>query len=176
MIEGRWDKGDWGMDEKAMERVVEILETDPDFYVPVKKLWLMLQGEGLILDLDLDAFQAQLEADDRFEFIEGVDHTEGFEDDPEFEAEMEALGFFSGPRVKLVSREMTAEDVFAGLTRSLRQLNEALRGAWETRPEDDPEAEAMLLETLGLAEQLEREILEIIESGLEGESPQEPEE
>ncbi|HID89176.1 MAG TPA: hypothetical protein EYP52_05625, partial [Anaerolineae bacterium] len=49
------------MDERAMARVVEVLETDPDFYVPVKKLWLMLQGEGLILDLDLDAFQAQLE-------------------------------------------------------------------------------------------------------------------
>jgi len=161
------------MDERAMARVVEVLETDPDFYVPVKKLWLMLQGEGLILDLDLDAFQAQLEADDRFEFIEGVDHAEGFEDDSEFEAEMEALGFFSGPRVKLVAREMTAEDVFAGLTRSLRQLNEALRGAWETRPEDDPEAEEMLLETLALAEQLEREIYEIIESSPEEEPSEE---
>ena len=150
-----------------MARVVEILETDPDFYVPVKKLWLMLQGEGLILDLDLDSFQAQLEADDQFEFIEGVDHTEGFEDDPDFGVEMEALGFFSGPRVKLVSREMTAEDVFAGLTRSIRQLNEALRGAWETRPEEDPEAEEMLLETLALAEQLEREIQEIIEAAQE---------
>jgi len=161
------------MDERTMERVVEILETDPDFYVPVKKLWLTLQGEGLALDLDLEAFQAQLERDDQFEFIKGIDHAEGFEDDPEFEAEMEAMGFFSGPRVKLASREMTAEDVFAGLTRSLHQLNKALRDAWETRPEGDPEAEEMLLEALSLAEQLEREVQEMIESDEEGRSPQE---
>jgi len=155
------------MDEPTLTRVIEILETDPDFYVPVKKLWLMVQGEGLSLDLDLDTFHAQLEADGRFEFIEGVDHTEGFEDDPELaaemEQEMEALGFFSGPRVKLVAREMTAEDVLAGLTRSLAQLTEALQGAWETRPEGDVEAEEMLLDALAIAEQLEREVQEIVE-------------
>ncbi len=166
------------MDERAEQRVIEVLETDPDFYVPVKKLWLMLQREGLALDLDLESFHAQLEADDRFEFIEGVDHTEGFEDDPELAAEMEqdmeALGFFSGPRVKLASREMTAEDVFAGLYRSLAQLNAALQGAWETRPKGDAEAEEMLLDALALAEQLERDIREMIEEQ-EGQDAQEDE-
>ena len=157
------------MDERAMARVVEILETDPDFYVPVKKLWLMLQGEGLALDLDLAGFHAALAADERFEFIEGVDHTEGFEDDPDFEMEMEALGFFSGPRVKLASREMTAEDVIAGLTRSLRQLNEALQSAWEARPAGDLEAEQMLREAIDLAGQLEQEALEMLEA-----PPEEP--
>lgn len=151
------------MDERAMARVVEILETDPDFYVPVKKLWMMLQGEGLALDLDLEGFHAALVADGRFEFIEGVNHSEGLEDDPDFEMEMEALGFFSGPRVKLASREITTEDVIAGLTRSLRQLNEALQSAWEARPADDPEAEQMLREAMDLAEQLEQEALHMLE-------------
>ena len=159
------------MDEATLSRVIQILETDPDFFVPVKKLWLMLQGEGLALDLDLETFHAQLAADERFEFIEGVDHAEGFEDDPELaaemEREMEALGFFSGPRVKLVAREMTAEDVFAGLSRSLAQLNAALRGAWESRPEGDEEAEEMLLDALALAEQLEQDVREM----MEGEDP-----
>jgi len=167
------------MDEPALARAIEILETDPDFYVPVKKLWLMLQGEGLALGLEPEEFYAQLAADDRFEFIEGVNHTEGLEDDPEFaaemEQEMEALGFFSGPQVKLVSREMTAEDVFAGLSRSLAQLNEALRGAWETRPEGDAEAEAMLLDALAMAEQLGREVQEIVEERSD-QPPQEGEE
>nr|HID14389.1 hypothetical protein [Anaerolineae bacterium] len=155
------------MDDRTITRVIEILETDPDFFVPVKKLWLMLQGEGLALDLDLETFHAQLEADDRFEFTEGVDHTEGFEDDPEFaaemEREMEALGFYSGPRVKLASREMTAEDVFAAMARSLARMNEALQGAWETRPEDDPETEDMLLDILAAGQKLEREVKELIE-------------
>jgi di/tripeptidase len=164
------------VDEATLTRVIEILETDPDFYVPVKKLWLMVQGEGLALDLDLETFHARLAADDRFEFIEGVDHAEDFEDDPEFaaemEREMEALGFFSGPRVKLASREMTAEDVFAGMARSLAQLNAALRGAWESRPEGDPEAEAMLQDVLDLARQLEQEVQGMIEEQGEQPSPE----
>jgi hypothetical protein len=37
------------MDKPTEQRLIEILETDPDFYVPIKKLWLMLQTEGLAL-------------------------------------------------------------------------------------------------------------------------------
>ena len=123
------------MDTQTEQRLMEILETDPDFYVPIKKLWLMLQGEGLALDLELEEFQAQLEADDRFEIEDFDDSLPG---DPEVVAEierdLEAMGFFGGPRVKLASREMTAEDIMAGLLRSLQRMNEALRGAWETAP------------------------------------------
>jgi hypothetical protein len=149
------------MDKSTLARVVEILETDPDFYVAVKKMWLTLQEEGLARDLDLGTFHGQLEADGRFEFMEEV------EDDPAFAAEMqremESLGLFSGPRVKLATREMTAEDVFAGLSRSLEQLNAALRGAWEVRPEENAEAEDLLRDALAMSEQLEREVQEMIE-------------
>ena len=72
------------MNDRVITRVIEILEIAPDFYVPVKKLWLMCQGEGLGLDLDLDDLHRMLMGDERFEFTPGVDHTEGFEDDPEF--------------------------------------------------------------------------------------------
>lgn len=148
-------------------RVIEILETAPDFYVPIKKLWLMLQGEGLALNVELEGFQRMLASDERFEFTPEVDHTEGFDDDPDFaeemEMEMEALGFYSGPRVKLVSREMMAEDVFAAMSRSLTRMNEALQGAWETRPEGDQETEDQLLEILAAGQKLDREIQELID-------------
>ena len=154
------------MDERSINRIVTILESDPDFFVPVKKLWLILQGEGLALDAELSDFHSWLEADDRFEFIGGVDHTEGLEDDPataaEMEREMEALGFYSGARVKLASREMTSTDIFAGLSRSLSQMNEALRSAWEARPEGDRETEDQMIEILALGQKLEREIHELI--------------
>jgi len=146
-------------------RVVDILKTAPDFFVPVKKLWLMLQGEGLALNLNLETFHAQLEADERFELMPGVDHKEGFEDNREFAEEMErgmeARGFYSGPRIKLVSREMMAEDVFAAMAHSLARMNEALQGVWETRPEDDQEIEDQLLGILAAGQKLEREIREL---------------
>ena len=155
------------MDHRILTQVIEILENDPDFYVPVKKLWLMLQGQGLALDVELEDFYRQLTDDERFEFTPGVDQHEGFEDDPEFaeemEREMEALGFYSGPRVKLVSREMSADVVFDAMARSLTRMNEALQGAWETRPEGDPELEGQLLDILAAGQKLEREVHELID-------------
>lgn len=154
------------MDTLMMDRIISILETAPDFFVPVKKLWLMLQGEGMALALELEDFLSQLQADARLEFIPGADHAEGFEDDPavaaEVAREMEALGFYSGPQVKLASREMTAADIFAGLARSLNRMNEALQHAWEARPEADQETEDRMLEILALGQKLDREIREII--------------
>jgi len=155
------------MNDHIITQVIEILETAPDFYVPVRKLWLMCQGKGMGLDLELDDFHHVLMDDERFEFTPGVDHTEGLEDDPELaaemEQEMETLGFYSGPRVKLVSREMTAEDIFAAMSRSLTRMNEALQGAWETRPEGDQETEDQLLAVLAAGQKLEQEIGELVE-------------
>ena len=154
------------MDNRIITRVIEILETEPDFFVSVKKLWLMLQGESLALDVELEDFHHTLTGDERFESTSGVDYKEGFEGDLEYaeemEREMEALGFYSGPRVKLASREMTAEDVFVAMSRSLARMNESLQGAWETRPDGDQEIENQLLDILAAGQKLEREIQGLI--------------
>jgi len=155
------------MDDLVTTRVIEELEADPDFYIPVKKLWLMVQGEGLAQDIELEDFHRMLSDDERFEFTPGVDHREKLDAEDEIaeemERELEALGFYSGPRVKLVSREMTAEDVFAAMARSLARMNEALQGAWETRPEDDQAVEDQLLDILAAGQKLEREIKDLID-------------
>ena len=159
--------GDAHMHKKTLKRVVEILESDPDIYVPLKKLWVMLQDEGLVVDAELEDFIEELRADTKFEFAPGLNI--GPESAPsselleEREREMEALGFFSGPRVKLVAREMTADDIFTGLRNSLTRMNEALQNAWQTRPEGDQETEDQLLEILGAGQKLEREIQELLD-------------
>ncbi len=154
------------MDERTITRIIEILETAPEFFVPVKKLWLMLQGEGLATDVELQDFYHTLQGNEQFEFTPGVDHRGGFEDDPqladEMEREMEALGFYSGSLVKLASREMTAEDVFSAMARGLEKMNEAIQGAWDTRPENDREIEDQLLDILAAGQKLEREIQELV--------------
>ena len=155
------------MDDPTISRVIDILQNDPDFFVPVKKLWLTVQGEGLALDTELDDFHHSLLNDERFEFAPGVDHREGFEDSPEdagkMEREMESLGFYGGPRVKLVSREMTVDDIFSAMSRSLARMNEALQNAWEVRPEGDQDTEDQMVEILAVGQKLEREIRELIE-------------
>ena len=155
------------MNSSAMQRIIEITRSDPDFYVPVKKLWLMLQGEGMAIDMEMEDLYQVLANDERFEFTERMDHTLEFEDDPEFRNEidraMEAQGFYGGPRVKLASREMTAEDVFAAMIHSVARMNEALQGAWDTRPEEDTELDDQLLDILAAGQKLEREIQRLIE-------------
>jgi hypothetical protein len=151
------------MDEATDARLVEILESDPDFYVPVKKLWLMLQSEGMAQDLDLEAFHAGLADDPRLEFIENVDQAVRADGDPELAAKMQMMGLFDGPRVKLVARPMTTGDVLDGLRRSLRQLNEALQGAWDSRPEGDQVSEEILRDAMEMAERLEREVDDVLE-------------
>ncbi|MBN1811025.1 MAG: hypothetical protein JXA14_04235 [Anaerolineae bacterium] len=149
------------MDSQILARMTALLETDSDFFVPIKKLWLILQTEGL--ELDLEEFQRLLQKDERFEVALGEDHKKGFEADPKFTKEMEDLGFYSGPRVKLASREMTAEDIFAGMTRSLNRMNQALQSAWEARPVEDQETEDQLLEILAAGQRLEREIQRLVD-------------
>jgi hypothetical protein len=157
------------MEDRVITRVIEILEADPDFFVPVKKVWLTLQEEALALDIDLEGFRNVLAADERFEFAPGVDHRERFEveGDSEFaeemERQMEALGFFSGPRVKLASRVLSPEDVVAAMVRNLTRMNKALQSAWDARPGEDPDLDDQLLGLLAAGQKLEREIRKLVE-------------
>ena len=150
------------MDEQTLTRVLALLETDPDFYVPVKKLWKAVSEEGLAFNVALQAFQDSLEADGRFEFIAGVEDDGAPELDAETIHEMEQAGIYTGPRVKLVTRQMTPEDVFNGLSRSLSQLSDALRRAWDIRPAENNEAEEMLIGALTMTEQLEQDVKEML--------------
>ncbi len=148
------------MEEGAWRRVIEVLEAAPQFFMPVRDLWRMLREEGT-LTADLYTFYTQLAADERFELIKGLE-SEG-ELGEGLSLLSEALGGLGGPQVKLASRKMTAEDVFAGLRQSLHQLREALHEAWEERPEMDAETDEQLLQAIAAAEKLEREVIEMIE-------------
>lgn len=138
----------------------ELLSTQDMILEPVKKLWVMWRVKTEDLDTTLEQFADLLEKDGRFAFEEGVDH--GAED-PEEEALMEELGFFSGPRVKLAAREITLDDIARMLGRSTTAMMDALRGAYETRPSGDQEAETMLLEALAAGDKLKRGIEEALE-------------
>jgi hypothetical protein len=90
------------------------LEQDQDIIVPVKKMWNewhAAQGAP-----SLEEFTRIVLSDDLVEEMPGVDHTRHMddmspEDREEYEEDMEGHGFFSGPRVKLKSRQITHEHI-----------------------------------------------------------------
>lgn len=143
-----------------------ILETDEEILVPIKKLWTQYVARAS--DVSLDDFTRALEADERFEFMEGTDPTEGLEDWTEEEraehiAEMESLGFFGGPRVKLKSREITRDHVARMIAKHTDNMLNALWGAYDVRPEDlDPDKDAELLDLIARAKELQLKLREIL--------------
>jgi len=139
-----------------MDWVADFLTTDDEFFVPVKKLWLIAQGNRLATDLSLEEFHRLLEEDERFAFDEGIDFGEGFYD-PEAEREiMESLGYFSGPQVRLVAREITLDMIATAIKRSTDRMMAALESAWEARDPEDEEVQTRLLDLLAQGQRLQR--------------------
>jgi hypothetical protein len=138
----------------------EVLAADEEFIVPLKRLWLQAQAEGVASGVSLEDFERALGADKRFEFYEGIDFGDGNLEERQV---MEELGYFSGLRVRVLTREITAADLAGAIKRSTDRMIEALQEAWDLRPEDDEEAEAELLELMAMAQKLQREVDQVMD-------------
>ena len=161
------------MSSELLEWVHTYLEQDEEIVVPIKKMWneWQITHTGLALDV----FIALLLADERFEDVGGVDHTEGMEwmtpeEMAEYVRDMEEVGFFSGPRLKLKSRELTLEHITNMIKKHNDRMEEALRQARATMPDEvDEQEEGQLIEIMALAEQLRQHLRE---AGLEPDDPE----
>ena len=153
---------------EIMQWVRAYLEQDEDIIVPVKKMWnerYAAQGA-----LSLAEFTRIVLSDDLVEEMPAVDHTkhmEGLtlEEREERERDMEAHGLYSGPRVKLKSRQIPREHVARMLKKHNDRMEWALQQARAALPEDASEAEeGNLIDAILLARKLRRDLRE---AGLE---------
>ena len=150
------------MSEDLADWVCAYLTRDDEIVVPVKKMWNVWRAGHA--RSTLAGFTALVLADSRIEEMGGVDHTEGIDNlNPdewaEYEREMEALGYFSGPRVKLKAREITLEHIARMLKKHNDRMEEALRQAREALPDDAPEEhESALIQAIEQAKQLRRDL------------------
>lgn len=141
------------------------LERDEDIVVPIKKMW----NEWHLShpETPLDDFTASVLADEQVEHMASVDHNRGMEDATqeerdEHERGMEALGYFSGPRVKLKSREITAEHIARMLKKHTDRMEQALRDAREVMPEDISEPdEGKLISAIAMTRKLKKMLRKI---------------
>lgn len=154
---------------QVLDLAERLLAADEDVIVPVRKLWLRLQRESSLPVPPFEEFVRLLRADKRFEFVlEGQDeHREKLYEGhtpAQIAAEeriMEELGFFRGPRVKLVRINLTRDLLRLILVRHLENLTDALRGAWELRPRGDvPEEQLAELweKAMSLKEAIDRQL------------------
>jgi len=152
-------------DKTLMEYVIQRLAEDEDIVVPIKKLW----NEWVILHggPPLDKFAAIILVDEQIEEMDSVDHNKGMEwmtkkELAEYEHEMEAMGFYSGPRVKLKSREISLEHIVKMITKHNDNMEQALRHARDAMPEDvDDQEEGMLIDIIFEARNMRRKLREL---------------
>jgi len=153
------------MSDDWLDWAYSYLEQDEEIVVPIKKMWN--EWRAVHAGPSLEVFTAQVLADDRIEEMHSVDHTEGMEwmepdELEEYMREMEELGFFSGPRAKLKSREITLEHVAKMIRKHNDRMEWALQQARESLPESATEQEeGALIEIQYQARQLRRQLREI---------------
>jgi hypothetical protein len=156
------------MSTELMDWVHAYLERDEDVVAPIKKMWNEWHADHA--EPSLQDFTAIVLADERFEEMGGVDHAEGMdwmseEEMEEYARDMEANGFFSGPRVKLKSRPLTLEHITRMIKKHNDRMEWALQQARESMPEDVSEqGEGALIDIQVMARQLRRQLRE---AGLE---------
>lgn len=138
------------------------LKRDEDIIVPIKRMWnewYAARGTPLLAE-----YTRIVLSDDRIEEMPGVDHTgdmEGMdpEEKEEYERDMEAHGFYSGPRVKLKSRQITREHIARMLKKHNDRMEWALQQARAAMPEEASEAEeGKLIDVIMRARKLRRDL------------------
>ncbi|RMD60729.1 hypothetical protein D6833_09235 [Candidatus Parcubacteria bacterium] len=153
------------MSTELLNWVHDYLERDEDIVVPIKKMWnewVAMHGAP-----SLEEFTALVLSDERFEEMPGVD----YEEDPEwltpeeriaYEQNMEEMGFFSGPRVKLKRREITLEHIARMIKKHNDRAEKALQAAREAMPEDlSEEEEELLIEAIEKLRRLREHLREL---------------
>ncbi|MBA4380900.1 MAG: hypothetical protein C0393_09570, partial [Anaerolinea sp.] len=113
--------------------------------------------------------------DPRNEAERGVDHNEGMEwmspeELADYVRDMEEKGFFSGPRVKLESREITLEHIARMIKKHNDRMEWALQEARNSMPEDFSEPqEGELIDLMDKVKKFRRKLRKMgLEAG-EGE-------
>lgn len=156
------------MSSELLNWAYTYLEQDEEIVVPIKRMWN--EWRATHAEPSLERFSELLLADERFEEMEGVDHNEGLEFDTpeeleEYVHDMEEVGFFSGPRLKLRGREITLEHIANMIKKHNDRIEMALRQAREVMPDDLNEAEeGQLIEIMAKVEEFRQHLRE---AGLE---------
>ena len=153
------------MSTELLDWVCVYLEQDEEIIVPIKKMWN--EWSATPGGPSLDEFTETVLGDGRFEEMRAVSHTEGLEglslEELEEEVrEMEALGYFSGPRVKLKSRKIAMEHIARMIQKHNDRMEMALHQArWAMPDEGTAEERGMLADIMASAQRLRQHLREV---------------
>jgi len=145
------------MGKEILDQIIAPLEKAPDFYLPIKLLWKGLKRLNKSETPSLDVLTALISCDERF--VIEYSGKAPWEDSPDDIEQMESMGYYTGPKVRLKSRIPSQKDVEAIALKQAQKIIDNLVKAYESRPKDLPEAsEAELLEAMKRAKKLKENL------------------
>lgn len=146
----------------------KILQFEEDFFVPVRKLYLILKKSGKFQDLTFRKLCELLSSDERFSFYTGTEHFRGLTQDEG--KKLSEMGYYPGPKIILKEKRPEKDQFFLTLARKIDTLSVALKNAWEKGPEGDECTKETLKTALKKTEELKSKVFKIYLSNIKRES------
>lgn len=147
-------------DDEIKNLAEVILSEEEDCYVPIKKLAELINQEKEHWNVDYQNLQCILNKDERFKIFDFDDKEDDFWDDEE-DLEMQNLGYYKGARVMLLARQPSKDDIVRMLEQKTQNALDALKQAYNMRPNLSDEEEAELLAVMMKTKHLKQGILEL---------------
>jgi len=150
-------------DDEIIKQVVEFMTESESFIIPIKQIHDHLMEKYEDKRLTFDTLIHMMRRDDRFQVYEGPEAESRQTMEPLIpEEEMEAMGFYRGPRAMLNGRVPSRKDVVSFLLKKADQTFETLKKAWDVRPKENENIEDQLLKALAKAQRLQRELRTVL--------------
>ena len=155
--------GDTHLESVALliDRVENILEQDKDLLVPIRKIWQQLNNPPSELSITLTELIDILKSNDKFVVYDSGKGNVVIE--KELDDELESLGFYRGPKVRLKKRVPNRTEIKNALSGNLSAMLSALQKAYKVRPQDDEIAEDRLLEIMSRTKKLKDDLNKIFD-------------
>ena len=129
------------MADQISPKIINYLKNEKEFLIPIRKIWLNVLTVEERFKISFDKLVSRLETDDRFRVFKSSINEDIYSNLSSNEVaylkkELEAKGFYSGPRVWLKERTPTKEEIFNTLIDKSQASIDALVQAWDYRNKD----------------------------------------
>lgn len=143
--------------EEILNLTEVILEEEDEILVPLFKLHELILMEKESWNLELDYLTDLLKNDPRFRIIDSKSTLEPW---PESDEEkMRTLGFYSGPRIMLVSKTVDQEEFYQEIVEKMQLTLDALKQAYKINPDEvDDETEMEFLQIMNKVKDLQKKL------------------
>ena len=143
-------------DQEILKLCETILDEEEECFLPLKKLVKLILEEKEQWEIDESSLENLLKKDPRFRVF-SFDESEEYWDEEE-DAIMEEEGFYRGPRVMLISRRPSKDDLFRMIEEKSQTALDSLKSAYGAKPhlsdEEENELLAIMLKTKELRDKI----------------------